>query len=120
MSGSQKELKNNRQNVEALAAKNRKESIMDFADAPKLEKFKENFDVSLIEEYLNFMTEDYERYKKVISAIDKLDRTTDAFQNMARYHFKVFDNPDYKAYYKKVLKEIDNGAFKFERQSDDS
>ena len=89
-------------------------------DLEKLEKFKSKFNVGLLEEYVKFMTEDYERYKQVIRSIDNLDRTTDEFQNMVRYHTNVFDNPKYKSFYKKVLKEIDDGTFKFERQKDDS
>ena len=74
------------------------------------------FDIKLLDEFIRFMTYSYEQFKNVIIIADKIERNSDEYKTLSKYHVAAWNRVEYHDLYKKAVKEAEETDNFFEKE----
>ncbi len=75
----------------------------------QLKKYMKKFDLKNLPEYIEFVLECYDNFLPFCKVVNELERKSDEFKNLSKYHIKalLIDNT-YDEYYQKAVKKMED------------
>ena len=81
------------------------------SEQDKLKKFMEKFELQYVPEFAKFILSSFDNYLSFFKVVDKLDRTSDEFQNLSKYHIEALNYEDYNKNYQKAVKSVETDGY---------
>ena len=69
------------------------------------------FELQYVPEFTDFVLSSFDNYLAFFKLVDKLDRTSDEFQNLSKYHIQALTYAAYNKNYQKAVKSIEKDGY---------
>ena len=71
----------------------------------------EKFELQYVPEFVKFVLSSFDNYLTFFKVVDDLNRTSDEFQNLSKYHIEALNDKDYNKNYQKAVKSVERDGY---------